>query len=236
MTTTRTSAKKKAKELAKLLRPEHPDYAYLKSVFRELRQELEVEVPRTPRRLPDVPTEEELRAFYQQVWHCRKFADLVLIKTLFYTGVRVSELVNIRISDVDLERCQIRIQRGKGDKDRLTPFPSKFRELLGLHLSQMRKKKASYLFESSRRQKYSDRGVRKMLARYTAQAGITRSLSPHKWRHYLFTWLKKQGIDDALIQPYSGHESRKSLEIYSRLSLADAQSSYNQAMERFPIQ
>lgn len=55
MTTTRTSAKKKAKELAKLLRPEHPDYTYLKSVFRELRRELSVEVPRTPKRLPDIP-------------------------------------------------------------------------------------------------------------------------------------------------------------------------------------
>jgi len=235
MTLPRTSAKKKAKELAKLLRPEAPDYAYLKSVFRELRHELDIEVPRTPKRLPDVPTEEELRAFYQQVWETRNFADLVLIKTLFYTGVRVSELVNIRIGDVDLERCQIRIQRGKGDKDRLTPFPHQFRELLGLHLTQMREKKATYLFESRLRRKYSDRGVRKMLARYTTQAGITRSLSPHKWRHFLFTWLKKQGIDDALIQPYSGHESRKSLEIYSRLSLSDAQPSYNQAMEHFPL-
>jgi len=99
----------------------------------------------------------------------------------------------------------------------------------------MREKKATYLFESRLRRKYSDRGVRKMLARYTTQAGITRSLSPHKWRHFLFTWLKKQGIDDALIQPYSGHESRKSLEIYSRLSLSDAQPSYNQAMEHFPL-
>jgi integrase/recombinase XerD len=54
--------------------------------------------------------------------------------------------------------------------------------------------------------------------------------------HFLFTWLKKQGIDDALIQPYSGHESRQSLEIYSRLSLADAQKEYDQVMGRFPIQ
>lgn len=46
---------------------------------------------------------------------------------------------------------------------------------------------------------------------------------------------KKEGIDDALIQPYSGHATRQSLEIYSRLSLVDAQSSYNQAMERFPV-
>src|SRR5947207_15506306 len=95
---------------------------------------------------------------------------------------------------------------------------------------------ASYLFESARRCRYSERGVRKMLARYATQAGITRSMSPHKWRHFLFTWLKKEGIDDALIQPYSGHATRQSLEIYSKLSLADAQPSYNQAMERFPIQ
>src|SRR5438046_3891820 len=103
-------------------------------------------------------------------------------------------------------------------------------------MEQMRAKGVIYLFESVRKHKYTDRGVRKMLARYAAQAGITRSVSPHKWRHFLFTWLKKQGIDDALIQPYSGHESRQSLEIYSRLALSEAQDAYNKAMEKFPIQ
>ncbi len=161
---------------------------------------------------------------------------MILIKTLFYTGVRVSELVSIRLTDVDVERCQIRINHGKGDKDRQVPFPISFRELLALHMQRMREKQATYLFESVRKQKYTDRGVRKMLERYAKAAGITRSMSPHKWRHFLFTWLKKQGIDDALIQPYSGHESRQSLEIYSRLSLADAQKEYDQVMGRFPIQ
>src|SRR5579884_4312076 len=102
-----------------------------------------------------------------------------------------------------------------------------------LHMKGMREKGAIYLFESARKYKYTDRGVRKMLARYAQAAGITHSMSPHKWRHFLFTWLKKEGIDDALIQPYSGHTTRQSLEIYSRLSLADAQPSYNQAMEHF---
>jgi integrase/recombinase XerD len=116
----------------------------------------------------------------------------------------------------------------------MIPFPHAFRELLGLHIQQMQQKQACSLFESVR--KYSDRGgVRRMLERYTVAAGITRSLSPHKWRHFLFTWLKAQGIDDALIQPYSGHESRKSLEIYSFLSLGVAQPVYEQAMEHFPI-
>ena len=187
-------------------------------------------------RLPEVPTEEEIRHFYQAVWNCRNFADMVLIKTLFYTGVRVSELVAIRITEVDVECCQIRITQGKGSKDRQVPFPPAFREVLAMHMKQMRDKGAIHLFESARKHKYTDRGVRKMLERYARAAGITRSMSPHKWRHFLFTWLKKEGIDDALIQPYSGHATRQSLEIYSRLSLTDAQPSYNQAMERFPIQ
>jgi len=236
MTTERTPPKKKAKELAKYLRAERPDYLYLKSLFHALREELEIQVPKTPTRLPEVPTEEEMRLFYQAVWNCRNFTDMVLIKTLFYTGVRVSELVATRLDEVDTERCQIRVTQGKGNKDRIVPFPLPFRELLALHMQQMRSKGATYLFESSRRDKYTDRGIRKMLARYAAQAGITRSMSPHKWRHFLFTWLKTQGIDDALIQPYSGHATRQSLEVYSKLSLADAQSSYSQAMQKLPIQ
>jgi integrase/recombinase XerD len=107
--------------------------------------------------------------------------------------------------------------------------------LLGLHMQQMHQKEAIYLFESVRKHKYSDRGVRRMLERYATAADISHSLSPHKWRHFLFTWLKAQGIDDALIQPYSGHESRQSLEIYSRLSLGEAQPVYEQAMGHFPI-
>ncbi len=57
----------------------------------------------------------------------------------------------------------------------------------------------------------------------------------NRLRHFLFTWLKTQGIDDALIQPYSGHASRTSLEIYSRVALADAQHSYDKVIDRFPV-
>lgn len=52
-------------------------------------------------------------------------------------------------------------------------------------------------------------------------------------RHYLFRWLKSQGIDDALIQPYSGYESRQSLEIYSRLSIQEAQTAYEDKIKKF---
>ena len=79
------------------------------------------------------------------------------------------------------------------------------------------------------------RGVRKILANYAHEAGLPRSISPHKLRHFLFTWLKKQGVEDALIQPYSGHESRQSLEMYSKLSITEAQSVYESVIKKFPI-
>ncbi len=82
---------------------------------------------------------------------------------------------------------------------------------------------------------YTDRGIRKILAVYSKEAGMKHSISPHKLRHFLFTWLKKQGIEDALIQPFSGHESRKSLEVYSKLSIGDAQESYENAISKFPV-
>jgi integrase/recombinase XerD len=231
----RTPARKKARELAKLLRGEHPDYAYLKQVFRHLRTELDVAVPRTPQALPDVPTEEEIRRYYETVWRTRRPGDLVLIKTLLYTGVRVGELVKLRLDDVDLDRCQLRVNAGKGGKDRLVPFPPAFKETLALHRAGLQAKGATYLFESSWKKKYSERGVRRMLERYARAAELPRSISPHRLRHFLLTWLKQQGIDDALIQPYSGHASRQSLEVYSRLSIREAQAEYNQVIARFPV-
>jgi len=233
--TPRTPAKRKAKELAKYLRGERPDYAYLKSLFQQLRTELGVEVPKTAKRLPYVPTEDELRRYYDSVWKAKNFQDMMIIKTLLYTGVRVSELVSIKLVDVDFDRCQIRINKGKGDKDRVVPFPASFMEMLAMHADSMNKKQAVFLFESTWKKKYTDRGVRKILAKYSGEAGLTHNISPHKLRHFLLTWLKKQGIDDALIQPYSGHESRKSLEIYSKLSIADAQQEYNKAIDKFPV-
>ncbi|MEK5400654.1 tyrosine-type recombinase/integrase [Paenibacillus sp. FSL K6-2859] len=235
MSERRTSPKRKAKELAKYIRAERPDYAYLKSLFQHLRAELEVEVPKAAKKLPYVPTEEELKRYYDVIWQAKNFQDMMIVKTLLYTAVRVSELINIKLVDVDFRYCQIRINSGKGKKDRIVPFPHSFKEMLAMHADSMKKKQAVYLFESSWKKKYTDRGIRKILAKYSEAAGMTQNLSPHKLRHFLLTWLKKQGIDDALIQPYSGHESRKSLEVYSKLAITDAQEEYNEVINRFPI-
>ncbi|WP_375163211.1 tyrosine-type recombinase/integrase [Laceyella sacchari] len=211
------------------------DQHYIKSVFRHLRAELEVDVPKANKKLPYVPTEDEIKRYYEAVWKAKNFQDMMIIKTLLYTGVRVSELINIKLTDIDFQRCQIRVNEGKGKKDRIVPFPTTFKELLAMHADSAEKKRAVYLFESSWKKKYTDRGIRKILKKYSDQAGMVQSISPHKLRHFLLTWLKKQGIDDALIQPYSGHASRKSLEVYSKLAITDAQDEYERVIPEFPI-
>jgi integrase/recombinase XerD len=233
----RTPVRDKAKQFSKLLKKEQPDYNYLREVFRHIRKEMNIKIDsgRQPQKLPYVPTEEEIDKYYKAVWKSRNMNYVVIVKTFLYTGVRVSELINIKLSDIDLDNCQIRITKGKGKKDRVVPFPKVFMEVLAVHMDGAKKKKATYLFESVRKKPYSDRGIRKIMQKYTEEAGIEHSISPHKLRHFLFTWLKRKGVDDALIQPYSGHQQRSSLEVYSKLSLSDCQEEYEKQIKNFPV-
>jgi integrase/recombinase XerD len=131
----RTPPSKMAKQLVKYLRPQRPDYNYLRDLFRHLRKELDVPVTTTQKKLPIIPTEEEIKKYYEAVWQAKNIEHMVMIKILLYTGIRVSELIRVKISDIDFERCQIRINQGKGGKDRVVPFPIVFREILSMYVT-----------------------------------------------------------------------------------------------------
>ncbi len=229
----RTPPAAKAGQIARLLKPEKPDYNYLREIFRHLRRRLGVKVVTAPKKAPHVPTEEEIKRYYETVWKGGKIRHILLVKTFLYTGVRVGELVNIKLDDVDLDQCRIRVGDGRGG--RTVPFPESFKVALAVHMESMRKRGASHLFVSSWGGPYSDRGIRKVLESYTEKAGLKRPLSPHKLRHFLLAWMRRRNIDDALIQPYSGHASVKSLEVYSKLSIADAQKGYDRVIKEFPV-
>ena len=149
----RTSAPAKARQLAKQLRNERPDYFYLKEVFKYLRKELDVKVEKTSKKLPYVPTESEIKQYYKEVWESKNMQNMVIVKTLLYTGIRVGELVKVKIENVDLDNLTITILNGKGGKDRVVPFPSMFKEVLAMHITNLTNNGAKYLFESKRKQK-----------------------------------------------------------------------------------
>ena len=183
--------KEKAKKIARSLKKENPDYYYLKELFKNIRNELNIKVEKQPKHLPYVPTEEEMKKYYKVVFESENMQNVLIIKTLLYTGVRVGELVNIKIEDVDLVNSHIRINNGKGNKDRVVPFPEAFKEVLALHIESNKKKKAEYLFESSWKKGYSVRGIRKIVTQYSKLAGMSKSLSRNKSKKLsrpIFIW------------------------------------------------
>ena len=133
MTVIRTTAREKAKQIIELLENEQPDYNYLREIFRHIRKGMGVKVENwVAKKIPYVPTEEELAKYYKEVWQSKNIKDVMIVKTLLYTGIKSSELTKIKLSDVDLDKCQIKIDGEKEGKSRIVPFPNSFMELFAV--------------------------------------------------------------------------------------------------------
>lgn len=233
----RIPPKRMAARLATLLKRQRPDANYVKKVFEHVRHELDLKGrPAAGKRLPELLSGEELVRFYETVWHAADRTHMVMIKLLVLTGMRNAELANLTLRNVDLKELKIRVSQGKGDKDRYVPIPPTFRGELTQYVQAQKEQRAHYLFETNRLDKFTTRWIRELVRRYALQAGITKRIYPHLFRHQLLTHLARKGILDAKIQLISGHQDRKSLAIYQDLSLVDIEGEYRQAMKDFPIQ
>jgi len=161
---------------------------------------------------PQPLTPNEVRALLER---CSRRAptgirNRALIMFLYRSGLRISEALNLRPADVDLERHSARVLHGKGNKATVRPFhPSGAdalmrwldrRHLLGLNGNQP-------LFCTLQGGQLSDRYVRDMLKRYAGKAGITKRVHPHGLRHTYAVELRESGVDIAVISKALGHES-----------------------------
>jgi integrase/recombinase XerD len=99
-----------------LLRDERPDYIYLRDLFKQVRNELNITVTTTTKRLSYVPTEATLKKYYDLVWSTKNTQHMIVIKLLLYTGIREQELVNIKLQDVDLTAIKYALMKAKEEK------------------------------------------------------------------------------------------------------------------------
>jgi integrase/recombinase XerD len=235
MMASRLAPKAMATKLVRVLRPQHPDYHYLKKVFQYTRELLEVGPAPPPKRLPALLTEAELVAFYDAVWTAQQLTHVIMLKLLLVTGLRNAELVQLRLTDVDLHTGHLRIVQGKGHKDREVLFPLSVRGELAQYVDRQRGQGATYLFESRRHRPYSTRRLRQLVAQYARAAGIEKRVYPHLFRHQFITHLTKHGIISAKLQLLSGHTAEHSLAVYRALALSDVAEEYEAAMRTFPI-
>jgi integrase len=217
------------RELVRIARKHRFDYDDCLYVCQQARRKLGLRKPKRERKLPQLLSEAEIRRFFEAIERCGDLQHEIMLKLLFFTAVRVSELAHIQVSDIDLDACKIVIDQGKGNKDRYILFPAGFRLVLRSHLRANPQNR--YLFETRLFGPFTARRIQQIVQKYREQAGLRQHVHPHLFRHQILTFLTSRGLSDTQIQLISGHATKKSLEVYQHLSLEAVNTAYQEAVK-----
>lgn len=186
---------------------------FLEQVKNGERREYYIERPRKEFKLPTVLSQDEIMQLFSNTHYIKHKCMLML---LYSAGLRRSELLKLKLEDIDAGRKMIHVRGGKGNKDRITLFSSVAYRYLEEYLSQLKPKK--WLFEGADGGPYSATSLHNIVKRSAARAGITKSVSAHTLRHSFATHLLEGGTDLRYIQNLLGHESSKTTERYTQVT------------------
>lgn len=186
---------------------------YLEQVKKGERKEYYIERPRQELKLPTVLSEEEVKALFYRTHYIKHKCMLFL---LYSAGLRVSELLNLKQSDIDSDRRMIYVRAGKGKKDRVTLFSASAYAYIVDYIALIKPK--NWLFEGPDGRPYSASSVNKIIKRSARAAGITKRVSAHTLRHSFATHMLEQGTDLRYIQTLLGHESSRTTERYTQVT------------------
>lgn len=190
-----------------------------------------IKSPKLEKKLPNYLTSEEIdRLFDIRLIKPIDYRNKAMLETLYATGTRISELINLELNQIDFDECIIRVT-GKGKKERIIPLGEKALESLRIYINTYRpfliKKTTNYVFVNRDGNRISRQGFFKILKGLCKNAGINKEISPHTLRHSFATNLLNNGADLRIIQELLGHENLETTEIYSHLSNKKIEEDYN---------
>ena len=182
-----------------------------------------IDPPKTGRKLPDVLSVAEIQAILDTIDLSSRFGhrNKAMIETLYSCGLRVSELISLRISDLFFDDGFIRVI-GKGDKQRLVPVSRQAVRLIGCYLEQRARQEtdprsADTLFLNNKGRGLTRVMIFHIIREAAKAAGIAKTISPHTFRHSFATHLLEGGASIRQVQEMLGHESILTTEIYTHL-------------------
>lgn len=151
-----------------------------------------------------------------------------LLSVLYYSGIRNSELLNLKIENINGDDFEIHIQLGKGSKDRIIPVPEETINLLRVYFKTYKPK--VYLFNGQiKGSKYTSQSLQKVVKRAVRRARILKTITPHSFRHSRATHLISNGVDVKTLKEFLGHNSIKTTEAYLHISKASMKLTINKA-------
>lgn len=226
----RVSQNSSPRSTARLLSSLKRFYRWL---LREKRLEFDptalIEAPRTGRPLPKSLSEQEVEALLKapDINTPLGLRDRAMLEILYASGLRVSELIGLQPSQLNLKQGVVRVM-GKGSKERLVPLGEEALQWLESYLQQSRTnllkgELSDYLFITQRRKPMTRQAFWYMVKRYALAAGITKAISPHTLRHAFATHLLNHGADLRVVQMLLGHSDLSTTQIYTHVAKARLQ-------------
>ncbi|MDD2710291.1 MAG: tyrosine-type recombinase/integrase [Verrucomicrobiae bacterium] len=220
----------------------------VKSFFHFLKQEgylardpsEDLEFAREPQRLPrNILTPQEARKIIEAPDTSTHlgYRDRTILEVLYATGIRKLELMNLTPEDVNLEEELLRINGGKGAKDRVAPLSRvacSFLEsyIKGVRPELLREKQSSHLFVSLRGQAISKNALGEIVEKYARRAGVKKHVTCHLWRHSCATHLLKNNANLRHVQEILGHRSLATTERYLSLTITDLKEAHRKCHPR----
>lgn len=201
-------------------------------------------IPRAEKTLPKSLSEKEIEILFEEISKAKppeSIRDYTMVEVLYATGMRVSELISIKLGDINLRENYIRCI-GKGSKERLVNIHQAASELLDYYISTIRptflKTKSNInnpdasLFLNIRGNRLTRQGFWTILKKHAKSAGLEANLTPHVLRHTFATHMLNGGAPLRYIQELLGHTSIATTQIYTHIAQTQLQDSYNQAHPR----
>ncbi len=178
---------------------------------------LGIKRPKREKKIPAVLTKEEVQRLIEAI--PTKKSKLMAILT-YSCGFRVSELINLKINDLNFEEMVGHVRQGKGKKDRLFNIPQRLKIKLQKQVEVQKESNQEYLF-SGKKGALTDRNFQKIIRTAAKRAGINKEVHPHTLRHSFATHLLENGTDIRMIQELLGHSSLETTQIYTHVSTVE---------------
>ena len=196
-----------------------------------------INMPKIPSKLPEVLSEEEVDKLLDiNLVDKYSYRNKAMLELLYATGMRASELTNLKLNNIDLDSCVVRIM-GKGSKERIVPINDTTIKYLNIYINNYRKeilnkKDSEYLFISNALKPITRQGLFKIIKKECIRAGIKKNVYPHILRHSFATHLLNHGANIRIIQELLGHEDITTTEIYTHLSNETIKKDYEEYFPR----
>jgi len=209
------------KQISLIFRKNNITYNQTKYIFQEARKHALLKpTVKEKVQLPELPSDSEIEVLLRQAEE--NPTHWLMIKLLLTTGVRISELLAIKASNINFNNCSIFIRDGKTG-DRVVLFPESLRMYIKQELN---KNKNPHLFVSRLYKPYSRGGAWKLIKKYAKQAGIEKRIHPHLFRHYFCTKMSSI-MGEGEVMVLSGHVSKSGLQLYQHLDVESVKGKYD---------